>query len=67
MPSRLSVPTAASNDESQWDEADKDLAPYLYMNVRSRLKAVGLQSLYLDGRPRGQDASGLNVGFVAES
>jgi cell division protease FtsH len=45
-------------------EADKDLAPFLYMNVRARLKAFGLQSLYLDGRPRAQDAAALNLGFV---
>jgi cell division protease FtsH len=45
-------------------EADKDLAPFLYMNVRTRLKACGLQALYLDGRPRAQDAAALNLGFV---
>ncbi len=36
-------------------ECDKDLAPFLYLNVRNRLKAVNLKSLYLDGRPRGEE------------
>ena len=38
-------------------ECDKDLAPYLYQNVRNRLKAVNLKSLYLDGRPRRRSRS----------
>src|SRR6516162_4780857 len=33
-------------------ECDKDLAPYLFANVRNRLRAVNLRCLYLDGRPR---------------
>jgi cell division protease FtsH len=33
-------------------ECDKDLAPYLFQNVRNRLRAVNLRCLYLDGRPR---------------
>src|ERR1700723_3403461 len=32
-------------------ECDKDLAPFLYLNLRNRLKAVNLRCLYLDGRP----------------
>ena len=36
-------------------ECDKDLAPFLYMNVRNRLKAVNLRCLYLDGRPRQEE------------
>jgi cell division protease FtsH len=31
-------------------ECDKDLAPFLYVNLRSRLKAMGLKATYLDGR-----------------
>jgi len=46
-------------------EADKDLAPFLYRDVRARLKADGLQCHYLDGRPRTQDANALASGFVA--
>jgi cell division protease FtsH len=33
-------------------ECDKDLAPYLYQNLRNRLRVVNLRCLYLDGRPR---------------
>ena len=38
-------------------ECDKDLAPYVFVNVRTRLKAAGLRCLYLDGRPRQGDAA----------
>jgi cell division protease FtsH len=33
-------------------ECDKELAPFLFLNVRNRLRAVGLRCIYLDGRPR---------------
>src|SRR5213082_1518304 len=33
-------------------ECDKDLAPFLFLNVRNRLRAHGLRCVYLDGRPR---------------
>src|SRR6185312_17418701 len=36
-------------------ECDKDLAPFLYMNLRNRLRAVNLRCLYLDGRPRQEE------------
>ncbi|HKI33120.1 MAG TPA: AAA family ATPase [Gemmataceae bacterium] len=36
-------------------ECDKDLAPFLYKNLRARLKAMGLGSVYLDGRPGKDD------------
>ncbi len=39
-------------------EADKDLAPYVYVNLRKRLKALGMECKYLDGRPREEDKSG---------
>src|SRR5262249_37340232 len=39
-------------------ECDKDLAPFLFMNVRARLKGAGLRCLYLDGRPRPEDQQG---------
>ncbi len=32
-------------------ECDKDLAPYVFMNVRARLRQEDLRCLYLDGRP----------------
>ncbi|HEX4591247.1 MAG TPA: AAA family ATPase, partial [Gemmataceae bacterium] len=39
-------------------ECDKELAPFLYKNVRDRLKQQKIQSAYLDGRPRGDEAAG---------
>src|SRR6187431_4509 len=39
-------------------ECDKDLGPYLYLNVRNRLRAHNLRCLYLDGRPRQEDQQG---------
>ena len=33
-------------------ECDKELAPYLFMNVRDRLRQQKLQCIYLDGRQR---------------
>ncbi len=39
-------------------ECDKDLAPYLYLNIRNRLRAVNLRCLYLDGRPRQEEQGG---------
>jgi cell division protease FtsH len=32
-------------------ECDKDLAPFLFINVRNRLKAQNVKCIYLDGRP----------------
>lgn len=44
-------------------ECDKDLAPFLFMNLRNRLKQSDLKCLYLDGRPReGQETA---CGLVA--
>src|SRR6266849_7628931 len=39
-------------------ECDKDLGPFLYLNLRNRLRAVNLRCLYLDGRPRQEDQAG---------
>jgi cell division protease FtsH len=39
-------------------ECDKELAPYLYKNVRDRLKPQKVQCVYLDGRPRGDEPAG---------
>lgn len=36
-------------------ECDKELSPFLYVNLRNRLKAFNLRCLYLDGRPRQED------------
>src|SRR4030088_1710861 len=39
-------------------ECDKDLGPFLYQNLRARLKAANLTCLYLDGRPRHDEQTG---------
>lgn len=36
-------------------ECDKDLAPFLFLNIRNRLRAAEMRCLYLDGRPRPED------------
>lgn len=36
-------------------ECDKDLAPFIFIHVRNRLKALNIRCTYLDGRPS-QDA-----------
>lgn len=45
-------------------ECEKDLAPFVYVNVRTRLRQANLQCLYLDGRPRPQDQQ-IMGGFLA--
>jgi cell division protease FtsH len=45
-------------------ECDKDLAPFLFLGLRPRLKQAGLQCLYLDGRPRAQDQGALATGAL---
>ena len=51
-------------------ECEKDLAPFVFANLRSKLKQVELRCLYLDGRPReGQDVdpmSGLLGTMIAQ-
>src|SRR5947207_13688786 len=41
-------------------ECDKDLGPFLYLNLRNRLRAIQppLRCLYLDGRPRQEEQQG---------
>jgi cell division protease FtsH len=39
-------------------ECDKDLAPFVFLNLRSRLREVGMVCRYLDGRPRENDQQG---------
>ena len=36
-------------------ECDKELSPYLFVNLRARLKDRGVKCLYLDGRPKEND------------
>ena len=46
-------------------ECDKELTPFAFDNLRERLKPMGLQCVYLDGRPKEQDeAAGPSSGFV---
>jgi cell division protease FtsH len=46
-------------------ECDKDLAPFLYANLRNRLRAANLRCLYLDGRPRQEEQGGvMPVGMI---
>src|SRR5262249_33631684 len=45
-------------------ECDKDLAPFLYLNVRTRLRDAGLRCVYLDGRPRQEEPAGMPVGLI---
>src|SRR5262245_40797558 len=39
-------------------ECDKELAPFLYLNLRNRLRPHNLRCLYLDGRPRQEEQQG---------
>ncbi len=39
-------------------ECDKEVGPYLYLNLRNRLRAANLRCLYLDGRPRQEEQQG---------
>src|SRR5262249_28465373 len=39
-------------------ECDKELGPYLYLNIRNRLRTANLRCLYLDGRPRQEEQQG---------
>ena len=45
-------------------ECEKDLAPFVFMNLRGRLKQAGLQCSYLDGRPRPGQSTDQNCGLV---
>lgn len=39
-------------------ECEKDLVPYAFMNLRGRLREVGMMCRYLDGRPRENEQQG---------
>lgn len=49
-------------------ECDKDLMPFLFMNVRNRLKQFGLRCLFLDGRnpPEGQMPQGIIGNMISQ-
>src|SRR3954466_12249002 len=40
-------------------ECDKELGPYLYLDVRNRLRNFNLRCLYLEGRPRQEEQQGM--------
>lgn len=46
-------------------ECDKDLAPLLFVSVRSRLRQNDIRCLFLDGRPREGEGGGMDCGFIA--
>src|SRR5580704_10675335 len=37
-------------------ECDKDLAPFVFINLRTRLRETNMRCVYLDGRPREGEA-----------
>jgi cell division protease FtsH len=39
-------------------ECDKELAPFIFMSVRTRLRERGLRCVYLDGRPNPNESAG---------
>jgi len=45
-------------------ECDKELAPYLFMNVRDRLRQAKLQCIYLDGRQRDPQQGAMPMGLI---
>jgi cell division protease FtsH len=45
-------------------ECDKELAPFVYKNLRDRLKGAGLKCMYLDGRPRQEDSAAFAGGLI---
>jgi cell division protease FtsH len=45
-------------------ECDKELAPFLFMNVRDRLRQAKLQCIYLDGRQRDPQQGAMPMGLI---
>ena len=46
-------------------ECEKDLVPWIFLNLRRRLKDVGLRALFLDGRPNEEGAANpMQAGFM---
>src|SRR5258707_4371537 len=45
-------------------ECDKDLAPFLFVQLRGRLKSAGLKCTYLDGRGGNAQQKGMSCGLV---
>jgi cell division protease FtsH len=45
-------------------ECDKDLTPYLFQNIRNRLRPVNRRCQYLDGRPQGEEQGPVPMGIM---
>src|SRR5947209_5793816 len=45
-------------------ECDKELVPFLYLNLRARLKEQNLKAAYLDGRPRQEEQGPVPAGMM---
>src|SRR5947209_5298278 len=45
-------------------ECDKDLGPFLFVNLRNRLKGANLKCVYLDGRPRPEETGAQPLGLI---
>jgi cell division protease FtsH len=45
-------------------ECDKEIVPFIYVSLRSRLKDVGLNCAYLDGRQREENTGPVPVGLI---
>jgi cell division protease FtsH len=46
-------------------ECEKELAPFLYLNLRARLKNANLRCVYLDGRPKQEEQGPTQPGLIA--
>src|SRR6476660_3090346 len=45
-------------------ECDKELAPYMFLNIRNRLREAKLQCIYLDGRQRDPQQGAMPMGLI---
>jgi cell division protease FtsH len=45
-------------------ECDKDLVPFLFLNLRNRLREANLRCIYLDGRPRQEEQGPMACGLI---
>jgi cell division protease FtsH len=45
-------------------ECDKEVVPFIYINLRSRLKDAGLKCVYLDGRQKEEATGTVPVGLI---
>ncbi|MDG1872291.1 MAG: AAA family ATPase [Mariniblastus sp.] len=45
-------------------ECDKDMAPFVFLNLRNRLRQHEIRCLYLDGRPQTEEQQNLQSGLL---